>query len=198
MKNATRTLTIILTLTTAIPAATPATQVHNGFGAVHTLAATPEQRALATWAIGRFTEAGLPLTDLTITFHDTEDGCDGNLGLYRTSTRHVDLCNWGQDRTAPENTILHELAHAWISEFVSERGRQEFVDHRRLDNWHHADGAWWQMGQEQAAEIVAWGLMEDPYRSVWLHTEQCANLAEAYEILTGATPLHTSTEFCKS
>ena len=167
-------------------------------GPTEVINATPEEAELLEWAVGRFEAAGLPLPAFTIAFHDTEEGCDDNLGLYRSGTRHIDFCNRGQHRTTPANTLLHELGHAWSIVFLEEADRQAFAKHRSLDQWYDADGPWWLMGQEQAAEIVTWGLMDDPFQSIWVHTERCEDLAEAFEVLTGTAPLHGHTDYCKT
>ena len=74
--------------------------------------------------------------------------------------------------------------------------------HRGVDHWsstdpHSLNPPWWQRGYEQAAELMAWGLSEGPLRSIWLHTELCSELNEAFQVLTGIEPLNQSTEYCK-
>ena len=68
------------------------------------------------------------------------------------------------------------------------------VDPESWDDSHN----WWLMGQEQAAEIVAWGLMDDQSGSVYLYSESCQELAAAFELLTGIPPLDTHTDNCES
>ena len=76
-------------------------------GPTEVINATPEEAELLEWAVGRFEAAGLPLPGgpvrggacwqascdaaFTIAFHDTEEGCDDNLGLYRSGTRHIEF-----------------------------------------------------------------------------------------------------------
>lgn len=65
--------------------------------------------------------------------------------------------------------------------------RDEFTDHRGLENWRH-DGNWWHMGQEQAAEIIAWGIGGDQFTSVYIDEETCTSLTESYVMLTNTDP----------
>lgn len=158
---------------------------------------TDAERQLVDWAVERFEMAELPLPQVTLTFHDTDDGCRGYQGFFSRSNGTVDICNRGEGKTDQRHTILHELAHAWSLNHMTETEMDGFADHRGLDHWHSSDVAWWQMGKEHAAEIVAWGLQDaDEYKSIWLFQEECGELADAFEMLTGTTPLHTNTEYC--
>ena len=62
--------------------------------------------------------------------------------------------------------FLHELAHAWDRQSLTDERRAEFLRLRRLD----ASGAtttrsvWDERGAEHAAEVMVWGLMDRPYR----------------------------------
>ena len=125
--------------------------------------------------------------------------CQGYLGYYDRSENQLDVCNQGDRRTEPIHTILHELAHAWSFEYLPKDVVEEFTADRVLDAWRDADARWWQQGQEQAAEVVAWGLTndEEPFNSIWVIGEQCEQLSAAFAFLTGIDPLHESTESCQ-
>jgi hypothetical protein len=155
------------------------------------------EKATVEWALDRFEAAGLALPAISINFHDTADGCHGYLGHYAAASAQLDMCNWGQSHIAPVNTLLHELAHAWSFELLDEDTRAAFIAHRELSSWDDRDVNWWLRGQEQVAEIVAWGLMDDPFRSAYLNSERCADLAAAFEMLTGTAPLHANTDHCE-
>lgn len=152
--------------------------------------ATAEQQAMAEWVLDHYEVAGLPIPAVTITFHQTSDGCRGFLGFYDATPKTLDICNWGQHyKITPASTLLHELAHAWSFAHMTEADRSEFTAHQGLDHWHH-DGPWWHMGQEQAAEIIAWGVGGDRFASPYLHGD-CDELSQAYELMTGTQPLHS-------
>ena len=49
---------------------------------------------------------------------------------------------------------------------------------------------------EHAAEIVVWGLIDRPVRSVFNPDTTCAALRAGYEVLVGEPPLHGFTDRC--
>ncbi len=190
MKNAIRiTATLIATVAMFSGATTRA-----GLAVAN---ATTAEAAMVEWAIDRFEEAGLELPPVSVAFHDTVDGCRGYIGHYDAGSRRLDVCNRGETHIDPVNTLLHELAHAWSFDHLSDADRVAFIARRNLESWDDSY-SWWLMGQEQAAEIVAWGLMDDLARSVYLYSESCEGLAAAFELLTGVPPLHTNTDNCES
>ncbi len=164
--------------------------------------ATPAEREMVDWALGRFEAAGLGLPALKVVFHNGADACNGFNGYYRSQPRSISMCNRGDEKTTPAHTLLHEMAHGWAEYNLTEAQRQAFMEHRNVDHWSSADPhslevPWWQRGYEQAAELMAWGLSEGPLRSIWLHTELCDELRQAFLVLTGIEPLNQSTEYCK-
>lgn len=160
---------------------------------------TEAQHEMAEWAIARFDEANLPLPAIAIEFHADKDECQGYLGYYDRSEKQLDVCNQGAPRTEPIHTILHELAHAWSFEYLPKDIVEAFTENRGLDAWRDADARWWQQGQEQAAEVVAWGLMNEvePFNSIWVIGEECEQLSEAFAFLTGIAPLHSAAHSCQ-
>jgi len=158
--------------------------------------ATTAEHELVQWAQERYAAAGLELPELTIRFHDGPAGCGGYNGYYTQDTGTVDICNRGGGTTDPGLTVLHELAHAWTFEHLTGSEAATWSQGRGLDTWTGAD-AWWQQGQEQAAEILAWGLADRPFISQFLQSETCTDLATAYTALAGAAPRTTSTASCR-
>jgi len=71
--------------------------------------ADTNQEADLAEAMATFASAGLPLPELRIYFHSSDDACRGNHGLYgKGGDKHrVDFC------TSVASVIRHELAHAW-------------------------------------------------------------------------------------
>ena len=65
---------------------------------------TPKAREIVAWAVDQYREAGLQLSDLTISFPAL---CDGKGALYHVGKRAIDFCRINKRRA------LHEFAHAW-------------------------------------------------------------------------------------
>ena len=148
--------------------------------------------ALAEWALERFDRAGLVLPPLVISFHDDGPGCGGNFGLYRSGApAQVDICgfNWDRFVLTAKKTMLHELAHAWIGQSLTETARIGFLDHRGLSTWGDDEFPWEEQGSEQAAEIIAWALMDDDLDLTRFNDANPAALSDAYRHLTGSLPM---------
>jgi len=121
----------------------------------------------------------------------------GYQGYYDHGLGTVDVCNNG-DAGDPRRTLLHELGHAWAFTHLTDDQVAAWTTHRGLTAWTSDTLPWWQMSKEHAAEIIAWGLQDDDeYQSIWLHLEECEDLAATFELLTRTPPLHTNTHYCK-
>jgi hypothetical protein len=192
----TRRIITFLGLTLALAATPGGYEDHHG-RTVSIEGATADEVALVEWAAGRFQAAGLELPDLTVEFHDDLAGCKGAYGLYRVAGSIIKICNRGGMEIEPRHTILHELAHAWKFENLTEEETTAFTHRRGLKTWN-AHEQWWQMGREQAAEIMAWGLVDEPLEIYWLQLEPCDDLAADFEALTGRQPLNDFTESCRA
>ncbi len=123
---------------------------------------TTEQARVVVWAEGRFAEAGLELPTIPYRFHDHEDGCDGQRGIYRIRTGMVEMC------TTLEKVMLHEMAHAWAEANMTARDKAEFVARRGLPTWGSRKFPWEERGTEHVAEILAWGLVSENILVRWV------------------------------
>jgi hypothetical protein len=147
--------------------------------------------ALAEWALARFDRADLVLPPLVISFHDDRRGCGGNFGLYRSGApAQVDICgfNWDRFVVTAKKTMLHELAHAWTQHALIELERERFLDLRGLNTWGDDEFPWEEQGSEQAAEVIAWALMDDDLQLTRFRDADPAALSQAYTQLTGSLP----------
>jgi hypothetical protein len=145
--------------------------------------------ALTEWALGRFEEAGLHLPQISLAFHDEEASCQGHNGYFHPGEPHrIDICgfNWDRFLVTPRKVILHELGHAWAHANLDARTRQEFVEMRGLETWHDQSSPWAEQGQEHAAEILAWGLMDEEISMASIGENDSSKLIEAYELLTSS------------
>jgi hypothetical protein len=162
-------------------------------------ALTTEQQALVDWAASRFERVGLDLPDVSVTFHDASVECRGFGGLYIPSTREIRICQM------VNTTMVHELAHAWIETTFDETDRQEFMAQRGLEVWADPGYEWSELGAEQAAEVITWGLMDRNILIRWIETAADGQevpsfrlfklpdsspdeLIAAYELLTDDSP----------
>ncbi len=160
---------------------------------------TAEQQGFVDWATSRYERAGLDLPDVTVTFHDASVDCQGFGGLYIPSTRDVRICQM------VKTTIIHELAHAWIETTFDATDRQSFMAQRDLETWADLGYEWAELGAEQAAEVITWGLMDSNIQIQWVETDDDGQaipeyrlfkipdsspdeLIAAYELLTGDAP----------
>jgi hypothetical protein len=148
--------------------------------------------ALAQWAFDRFDQAGLELPSVALSFHDNRKACEGHVGYFRSGAPpRIDICgfNWDRFLVTPKKTVLHELAHAWADHTLESEARMRFLDLRGLDVWHDNSVPWEERGFEHAAEIIAWGLMEEDLLLTSIGETDTRQLAEAFELLTGRVPL---------
>jgi hypothetical protein len=148
--------------------------------------------ALAQWALDRFDQAGLELPPLSLSFHDDRTECEGHVGYYRPGTpASIDICgfNWDRFLVTPKKTILHELAHAWTHQTLDGATRNRFLDARGLDTWQDDSMLWEEQGNEHAAEVIAWGLIDEDLLLTSIGEADSVQLAEAFELLTGREPL---------
>jgi hypothetical protein len=87
-----------------------------------------------------------------------------------------------------ERTLLHEMGHAWADATLTNAQRDALLELRSLEAWNTGD--WEERGFEHAAEILMWGLSEEPFNMGAIPDADADSLAEAYRLLTGSDPLH--------
>lgn len=67
--------------------------------------------------------------------------------------------------------------------------QDRFLESRSLARWEGADVPWHERGSEQAAETVAWGVMDSTIALARIGNPSCEELRIAYRTLTGLDPL---------
>lgn len=139
---------------------------------------TAAQQEFVDDALARFAGQGLDLPETNFVFHENLLPCHGHKGLYRASTRTLEMCSMDSV------TMLHELAHAWANENLSEEFKAEFVESRDLDSWNDHDHPWDRRGTEHVAETLAWALSEDPHHVEWMETLPDGSSQTTYVILS--------------
>ena len=146
---------------------------------------------LIGWVRGRFARAGLEPPEVTVHFHGSRAGCQDRIALFvgTRPTSQIHLCF---DEDAPplvrQRTSLHEFAHAWTHEHLVDADRRKFLERRGLEHWDEP-ARWDRRGAEHAAEIIAWGLLEEEKRVLKVSPNGRASLVEGFRFLTGVDPI---------
>jgi hypothetical protein len=172
--------------------------IHNGTKALEDLLA---------WGFGRYESAGLPEPRMdTVTFQPSRR-CEGLSGrvLDDGNRRELFVCMYESDictrierpcetpATAVRVAFLHELGHAWMIDNLTEEMEQNLLEISGRDVWDDHDVPWVARGVEYAAEVLAWGLLEEPLTMVRIGSPPCTELVAAYEAITGNPPPRGST-----
>ena len=192
---------IALALLVAIPQVSQPVAATSDPVVIKIVAATARQAEHAQWALARFEAAGLELPSLTIVFHDDYQSCGMREGVLRIAGEDVTIHECQNDPSRSRRSLLHELAHAWdhVGGSIDTDTRLDFLTLRGLQSWDDHDLPWNQRGEEQTAEIIAWGLIHQPApipTSVGNHGAQdTLRLTTAFILLTGIRPLFGDTEF---
>jgi hypothetical protein len=147
---------------------------------------------MAVWAVKRFETAGLDLPRVVITFPEGDQALCGGLPARAFPTAEppeVKVC-WDD-----AFIVLHELAHIWEAHRVDDEQRRGFSQVRDgVKAWASHDVSWNQRGIEHAANVIAWGLLEDPYLISRTYPNDPVSMINAYRLLTGSDPLHDGGE----
>lgn len=152
------------------------------------------ESALVTWALDRYSTAGLMLpARLQVIFDPTRVACHGYVGYCapRSDPPQVRVCLPEPENTfhalGREMTLLHELAHLW---HAGEKQQGRLLDPSGIVGGQpqSADVVWNDRAEERLAGVITWGLMDQLRRPVPLGSS-CADLFNQFEALTGAAPL---------
>ncbi len=144
-------------LPTALRPAAPPVAETDAEEEVRIHAANPAQESLAQWALSRFAEVGLEVTIREIHLHDDESACGEHAGTFAPGALRVDVCHVGE---RAKKVLLHELAHAWAYEHLSEADQARYVAIGGFESWNDPETIWARRASEDAAETIAWGLAE--------------------------------------
>lgn len=147
--------------------------------------------SLVEWAMGRYTEVGLELPGARISVYRDRGPCGDNSGLYRPGqVPEVRICvDAGATSTTARLILLHELGHLWAENRMDGEARDAFLAVRGLTSWSDSGLPRHQWGAEHAAEVLSWGLMDEEVRIIRIYDAAPDQMATAFEVLTGSSPL---------
>ena len=155
---------------------------------VVTVDLTPSQQLAVDTAVAWYEAAGLRPPDITVRGGERETLCNGHWGVFTWNADFAEVRVCTKGGSWEQRVVVHELAHAWAHQHLSDATRDEFVALRGVDSWHDEADRWDLRGDEHAAEIIAWGVSEIPFPIVRIRNVSCAELVAAYETLTGLQP----------
>ncbi len=147
-----------------------------------------QQHEMAMSAVERFGMAGLDLPPVILEFDGPNQAACGGAPARTSITAESNLIRlcW-----TDEFILLHELAHVWVSFNVRPAQHEPFMAMRNdVQLWASSQVPWEQRGCEHAANVIAWGLLEDPYPISRTYPNDPAALRSAFVLLTGTNPLH--------
>ena len=141
---------------------------------------TDQQRELVDWALEQYENAGLDLPVLQFDLSMDPATCKGNGGFFSSGSTpwRITLCT--EDRIV----FLHEIGHAWSKHTLTPSEQAEYVEFQGLESWNDAETPWQARGSEDAANTLAWGLLDDPIKKM-TPDGPLAQRNEAFRLLTG-------------
>ena len=166
------------------------------------------QTELIEWGMSRFELAGLPAPQPDVLAFPPAVWCARGVGefagiaVFEPETTRVEMCLGEADicteplcetmRADARFGLLHELAHVWERQYVDDDTRDEFLALRGLEVWSLGDEPWVAgavpEGVEQAADVIAWGLMDEDIELARLPDVTHEQLTEAFHLLTQVEP----------
>lgn len=159
---------------------------------------TDDLAALVAWGIERFSRAGLaqPEVARTVTAPCTDDDSASawvtldREGAVVTLCEDLQLCcRHNGDPEVPcsevEHCLLHEMAHVWIDAHVDDATKERFLAHSGATAWADPADPWHARGVEQAAETLAWALLQEPGSTPTGSESACIRRTTGFAILTG-------------
>jgi hypothetical protein len=139
-----------------------------------------EQLRQLSEAVIAFSDAGLDLPALEISFKTDASRCGGAKGLFMPGTTpwRISICD-----NDVRSIIPHELAHAWERANVGDDQREAFVDLLGLENWRDHNDPWNSRGIEWAAIVIQQGVYGIPLPPAL--SDEAISRLEGFELLTG-------------
>ncbi len=168
--------------------------------------AEPSHEAFTRWMFAQYAEAGIGLPEISAVWYPPAPECTelGGLAIEsdeRYDGRHTVVICFTDDRLTSDTSEsgwfetaaaygLHELAHIWMVDHLTDDIRARFNDRADLSVWRGPEAIWRERGVEHAAFTIPWGITgaTDARYGIYPPPE-CEELALRYELLTEYRPL---------
>ena len=178
-----------------------------GGSLVELVNAEPIQEEFTRWLFDRYFESGIGVPEVAAVWYPPAPECDNLGGLAietdeRYAGRHTVVICFEEDRLEWEDSAsgwnptaaaygLHELAHIWMVDHLTDDVRDAFNELVGLSTWRSADTEWAARGVEQAGFTIPWAISgtEDALWPIAFATATCAQLTERYRLLTNHDPV---------
>jgi hypothetical protein len=179
---------------TGAVAGEPGTEIEVFNGETH-------QIEVVEWGVQRYRLAGLSIPSVASITFPPHELCARNSGwaIDDGEEQRIVLCIFENEMCEDEGcetlsalaraTLVHEMAHVWTIGNLDASTRERFLDLRQVEVWQGPGLLWAEQGSEHAAEIIMWGVMEETLDLFRLGIPSCADLEEAYQLLTGRPSL---------
>jgi len=167
------------------------------------------QVEFSEWLFDRYATAGFDLPRVAAIWYPPSNDCTGSRkGLAiesddRYEGRHTaTVCFTDDEILSPDsgsgwsvtalNYALHELAHIWMVDHLTDDLRAAFIERWDLPSWRSADRQWHERGVEHAATTIAWGLAGAEDARYMIPSDlSCEELVTRFRMLTNLEPLTT-------
>jgi hypothetical protein len=180
--------------------------IDEGGSRVDLINAEPAHEEFSRWLFDRFGEAGIGLPEVSAIWFPPAPECEKYGGLAiesdeRYQGRHTVVICFEIGRLLWEDSDsgwfpnaasygLHELAHIWMVDNLTDDTRAAFNDLVGLEVWRQGDAVWAERGVEQAAFTIPWAIMgPDALWPIFFEPASCEELTERYRLLTEHEPL---------
>lgn len=158
---------------------------------------------LLVWGLVRFADNGLSSPEMdAVTFEPSRSCLDRSGRVLDDGTvRNLYVCMYDSDvcttagtcavpGTSARIAMLHELAHAWMIDHVDDQKIEDILEVSGRSTWDDVGVPWVDRGVEYAADVVAWGLLEETLPLVRLGAPPCRELVASFTVITGSPPPH--------
>lgn len=177
-----------------------------GGSLVELVNAEPIHEEFTRWLFDRYLESGIGLPEVAAVWFPPAPECDllGGLAIEadeRYAGRHTVVICFEEDRLEYEDSAsgwhptaaaygLHELAHIWMVDHLTDDVRDAFNDLVGLSTWRSANTEWAKRGVEWAAFTIPWAITgaEDAVWPIAFESATCEQLTDRYRLLTDHDP----------